>query len=151
MVKQLYFRKQISDKDMSSFNGRYFDESHYSDIIDEDCDGYDEDGNLLFLLYLFCYFFLSDATWNTCLSTINTNWFKNDIVNASSNLKFWQSLGCTIAFVYSTLLSFHIRLIIVGSSLVLGVIGFLFAQMLHNNKLQNEINEVLRNGIKADR
>tara|TARA_B110000208_G_scaffold62949_1_gene81720 strand:- start:760 stop:1737 length:978 start_codon:yes stop_codon:yes gene_type:complete len=42
------FSKIFSDKEMNNYNGNYFDESHYKYIIDEDCDGYSEDGKLLF-------------------------------------------------------------------------------------------------------
>lgn len=50
MVKQLYFDKIIDDNTMKKYNGKYFDEDHYNTIIDEDCDGYTKDGELLFKL-----------------------------------------------------------------------------------------------------
>ena len=47
-MKKLYFNKKISDETMKTYNGNYFDDSHYEHIINEDCDGYSSDGKLLF-------------------------------------------------------------------------------------------------------
>jgi hypothetical protein len=49
-MKKLILNKIINDDDMNKNNGKYFNESHYKYIINEDCDGYSEDGQLLFKL-----------------------------------------------------------------------------------------------------
>jgi hypothetical protein len=39
-VKQLYFKKKLTDKDSKELDGSYVDLSFYSKIIETDCDGY---------------------------------------------------------------------------------------------------------------
>ena len=45
---KLIFKKILSDEDIANKEGEYFDQNFYTKIINKDCDGYTEDGNLLF-------------------------------------------------------------------------------------------------------
>lgn len=48
MVQTKYFSKIMTDKEIDSREGEYFDQSHYHTIINTDSDGYSPDGKLLF-------------------------------------------------------------------------------------------------------
>ena len=59
MARKLIFRKVISDEDMDIKEGDYVDEGYYKEVnsanwvINEDTDGYDEEGNLILEYYGF--------------------------------------------------------------------------------------------------
>jgi len=60
MVQKLYFKKMMTDEDVEKLESDYLDESFYKKInpqkwnINTDCDGYDTDGNLLFIFRKKC-------------------------------------------------------------------------------------------------
>jgi len=47
-MKELILKRKISEADAKLLKKSFVDESHYSQVITEDCDGYNEEGELLF-------------------------------------------------------------------------------------------------------
>ena len=50
MVRIINLAEKLSEEEMSKREGDLFNSDYYDEIIDEDCDAYDNNGNLIFKL-----------------------------------------------------------------------------------------------------
>ncbi|ELR13602.1 uncharacterized protein ACA1_037740 [Acanthamoeba castellanii str. Neff] len=72
---------------------------------------------------------VADACWNTFPPLMMSVFFSDNTEPAFGNLKFWQSIGAICPFVWGPLISFQVKLIIVGSTLCLATISVLILDL----------------------
>jgi len=72
---------------------------------------------------------VADACWNTFPPLMMSVFFADNAEPAFGNLKFWQSIGAICPFVWGPLLSFQVKLIVLGSTLCLATLSVLILDL----------------------
>jgi len=72
---------------------------------------------------------VADACWNTFPPLMMSVFFSDNAEPAFGNLKFWQSIGAICPFVWGPLISFELKLIILGASLCVAVLSVVFLDL----------------------
>nr|CAD7424323.1 unnamed protein product [Timema monikensis] len=77
---------------------------------------------------------VGDAVWQTQVNGIYGTLFRRNKEAAFSNYRLWESVGFVVAYAYSTHLCARMKLYVMLSVLILGVIGYIIVEILHKRK-----------------
>lgn len=78
---------------------------------------------------------VGDAVWQTQINGIYGALFRRNKEAAFSNYRLWESVGFVIAYAYSITLCARMKLYILFSVLVLGILGWVVVEIRHTRKV----------------
>jgi len=76
-------------------------------------------------------------TLSLCLSALYGCYFPDNQEAAFSNYRLWESLGFVVAFAYGNYLCINVKLYILLAVLVLGMVGYFTAELVHYQTEKN--------------
>lgn len=91
------------------------------------------------------YFFIAsglwgvgDAVWQTQVNGLYGTLFRRNKEAAFSNYRLWESTGFVIAYAYSTHLCARMKLYVMLSVLVVGILMYIIVEILHARKVRRQ-------------
>lgn len=78
---------------------------------------------------------VGDAVWQTQINGIYGALFRRNKEAAFSNYRLWESVGFVIAYAYSITLCARMKLYILFSVLILGILGWVIVEIRHTRKV----------------
>ncbi|KAK3737479.1 hypothetical protein QZH41_008361 [Actinostola sp. cb2023] len=78
-----------------------------------------------------------DAIWQTQINALYGCYFPDNQEAAFSNYRLWESLGFVVAFAYGNYLCINVKLYILLAVLVLGMVGYFTAELVHYQTEKN--------------
>ncbi|XP_044732674.1 UNC93-like protein [Chrysoperla carnea] len=81
---------------------------------------------------------VGDAVWQTQVNGLYGTLFRRNKEAAFSNYRLWESAGFVVAYAYSTHLCARMKLKVMFTVLVIGVIGYIIVEILHKRKVARQ-------------
>lgn len=81
---------------------------------------------------------VGDAVWQTQINGLYGTLFRRNKEAAFSNYRLWESSGFVIAYAYSTHLCAKMKLYVMLSVLILGILMYVIVEILHARKVRRQ-------------